>query len=397
MIKSVRNKFVLVTTTLMITVFCGFLVINTVYNNFLNGVEITRMLDWIAYSGIFTSPEKDISREEFIREITRDENPIVGIVLDKKGKVLTKSAIGGEDVKISGKLLRKMCRYKDTRYRVGRYYYSYTELSEHRVLLVLMDSSVHGYEGLKLFGIIILIVVGTLILILVTLLLSGFVTKPAEQMLLREKRFISDASHELKTPLGAISINAQALELEDKDNLYIRNIISEASRMSRLIERLLTLSKYDEQGLMDERDLVLSTVCEEMSLTYESVAFEKKVQFTYEIEPELHIRGNEDEIRQLLAILLDNALKNTEERGRIELSCKKVRNHCELKVSNTGLGISEEDLPHVFERFYTTSEERDPNSFGLGLAIAKSIVERHGGTISVSSTLGKITTFDVIF
>ena len=108
------------------------------------------------------------------------------------------------------------------------------------------------------------------------------------------------------------------------------------------------------------------------------------------------INGNEDELRQLLAILFDNAFKNTTEMGSVVVSCIRNKNHCEIMVENSGRGIAPEDLPHVFERFYTSDQARESNSFGLGLAIAKSIVERHGGNISVSSEYNKRTMFCVI-
>jgi len=328
-----------------------------------------------------------------------DEKPIVGIALDREGNIIHKSVIGNKKElnSISDKALEKMCRYGDSKNKIGRYYYSYTPISDDEYLLVILDSLSNEHIILKMLGRCALISVGIVVLVIVTFFLSRFVTEPAEKTLLREKRFISDASHELKTPLGAICVNAQALEIEQEDNLYIKNIISESNRMGRLIERLLTLSRLDEIETDERNKLSLSEICEEMTLTYEGIAFEKKIAYEYDISPEVWIKGNEDEIRQLLAILIDNALKNSNEDGEIHISCKKIRGHAQITVTNTGKGIEANDIQHVFERFYTSDSTRERGSFGLGLAIAKSIVERHGGDISVESVPYGETTFKVHF
>ncbi len=398
MVKKLRNKFVIVTMMLMITVFGIILLINTVYNNYWNSVEIAGMLEGVAKSGIFTSNSEIVSSEKFILDMTGHGPPIVGIIVDIDGNIISKEIIGRKTpVEISETVIKQMCSYGDSKHKIEGYYYSYSTLNDDTFLLVIMDTSIDEYQLIKIFESVILVIVVIIILTLVTFFLSRFVTKPAEQTLLREKQFISDASHELKTPLGAISINAQALELENQDNLYIKNIISEAQRMSRLIEKLLTLSKLDEQENINFSDVNVSDICEEMFLTYESTAFEKNVEFKCDIEPELYIKGNEDELRQLLAILFDNALKNVKELGNVSIKCVKNKNNIEIAVENSGQGISPEDLPHVFERFYTSDTARENNSFGLGLAIAKAIVDRHGGNIDVVSECNKKTIFIVKF
>lgn len=396
MVKKLRNKFVLVTTLLMVVVFGGFLICNMIYNSYWNRVGMIEMLDWIADSGIF-SVQDETSNTELIENATDDNNPIVGIILDKNYKIIKKQVIGnGKEIEISDETMQSMVVNKDDS-KLGKYYYSYRELDNDQILLVIMDSSTRGHLLLKILGAVGLIVLGVFLLILVTVYLSKFVTKPAEESLIREKRFISDASHELKTPLGAISINAQAIQLSGEDNLYINNIVSEADRMNRLIEKLLILSKLDEAPEMKLEEICLSDLCEEMVLTYESVAFEKGVEYIYDIEPGIYIKGNADDIRQLIAVLIDNALKNTEQSGKTVVKCIKRKKQNIIEVSNTGEGINQEDLPHVFDRFYTSDKSRKNNSFGLGLAIAKAIVEMHKGTIMVECENEYNTIFRVLF
>lgn len=398
MVKSLRNKFVIVTTALMISLFGGFLLANTIYTNYWNEIEIAEMLEWIAYSGIFTSDNIDYTSEELIRDITMDESPIAGIVMNQNGDILYSRVLGmNNNINIPDSVLEKMFLSKNSKRKIEKYYYSYSLLSNERILLVVMNSSIERFNGSRIIGICLLIAVGIACLVGITFWLSRFVTKPAEQTLLREKSFISDAGHELKTPLGAISINAQALGLEYEDDIYIKNIVSETKRMGRLLEKLLTLAKLDEQENVNFGEICLSDICEEMALTYESVAYEKHIHFLYDITPELFIWGNEDEIRQLMAILIDNAIKNTEECGHIHLFCRMDKKHREIVISNTGKGIEKDVLPHVFERFYTLDKARTAGSFGLGLAIAKAIVERHKGIVGVESELGETTTFRVVF
>lgn len=396
MVKKLRNKFVLVTTLLMVVVFGGFLVCNMIYNSYWNRLEMIEMLDWIADSGIFNAQD-ETTNTELIENATDDNNPIVGIVLDKNYKIIKKQVIGnGKEIELSDERLQSMVEKKDDS-KLGKYYYSYRELDNDQILLVIMDSSTRGHLLLKILGTVGLLALGIFLLILVTIYLSKFVTKPAEESLMREKRFISDASHELKTPLGAISINAQAIQLSSEDNLYINNIVSEADRMNRLIEKLLILSKLDEAPKMILEEICLSDLCEEMALTYESVAFEKGVEYIYDIDSDIYIKGNADDIRQLIAVLIDNALKNTEHSGKTVVKCTKRKKQNIIEVSNTGEGINQEDLPHVFERFYTSDKSRKNNSFGLGLAIAKAIVEMHNGTIMVECGHEHNTIFRVQF
>lgn len=397
MVKKLRNKFVIVTTALLVALFGGFLIVNTVHTNYWNGVEIVEMLDWIANSGIFTSfSDEAFDDEALIRDITKDESPIAGIILDKNGNIISSHVIGeGAKLEVPDDISKKMFEYKDEKRKVGKYYYSYNEQDNGTVLLVVMNSFPEKFTFSRVLGIAILLIAGIVLLEAIIFGLSRFVTKPAEQTLLREKQFISDAGHELKTPLGAISINAQALEMEFTDNLYIKNILSESGRMGRLLERLLVLSRFDEQENVVLSKINLSEICEEMALTYESVAFEKQLKFDYEVLSNIEITGNADEIRQLLAILIDNAIKNSKKGGNISLSCHGNKKHGEITITNEGAGIPEDVIPHLFERFYTSDKSRSEGSFGLGLAIAKSIVERHGGTIRVKSIPDDITTFIV--
>ena len=397
MVKNLRKKFVIITTSLMVIIFGLFLMVSQFYNEYWNTLDTVEFLETLADSGLFLQYEpNDVEKE--ILDVEGEESPIIGIVLSETGDILKNQILGdGRKAYVPEEVIDQIIENGSDRYKAGRYVYAYRQLEDDTSLIVLTDSSMDMNENGKVPLIVLLILAGISVLVALTFFLSRFVTEPAKAALLREKQFISDASHELKTPLGAISINAQVLDSQYPKNLYVKNIASESDRMGRLIERLLTLSKLEEQDEVKREKVSLSEITEEMSMTFESTAFEKKLDYRYQVEDECFIMGNADDLRQLLSILIDNAIKNTDELGVIDICCKNTRGNAYLSVANTGRGIAPEDLPHVFERFYTSDSSRNNNSFGLGLAIAKTIVERYDGNITVESQPEKTTTFTVAF
>ena len=397
MIPDLRKKFVMVTTTLMLVTFGTLVLVNHIYSNYWSRVELADTLDLIADSGYFFYDTKS-DVEKTIINITEGTSPIAGIVVNKNGEVLSYKVIGKKNgLHIPERIIQRILEAGNNSYQIERYLYAKRSMENGRTLIVIMDTSIDDNFMQKLIGITCIVASGFFALILITFYLSKFVTRPAKEALQREKRFISDASHELKTPLGAISINAQALHTAYPDNLYVRNILLESGRMGRLIEKLLTLSKLNEEEACFQKRMSLSDITTEMALTYESMAFEKKLHYEYKIDEDLYINGDEDEIRQLIAILIDNAVKNTDPDGQIHLGCTHKGRMARIEIENTGAGIAPKDLPHVFERFYTSNASRSNKSFGLGLAIAKTIVERHKGTIHVHSIPGERTVFSVSF
>ncbi|MCR5511000.1 MAG: HAMP domain-containing histidine kinase [Lachnospiraceae bacterium] len=392
MVKSLRKKFVIVTMILMLFVFGILAVTAKLYFEYWSDQDILSIIDLLSESGLFTDGE-DIDSELLVEGLT-EEVPIIGIVVSRDGEVISKHVIGSSDNEedIADATIDKMIYADPSRYKVDGYIFSRHKIHDDNNIIVAINSRINDDSIFRKVGKFVLVLSGACLLGFVTFYLSKYVTMPAEEALNREKRFVSDASHELKTPLGAISINAQALELRGDDSIYVKNILSETRRMNRLIERLLTLSKLEESLIVDKKIFPLSTIVQEMVLTYESIAYEKNRELVSSIEEGITYNGNEDEIRQLIAILLDNAIKNSSE--RIELTCRK-RNGIVIEVINDGIGISKDDLEHIYERFYTTDQSRNNSSFGLGLAIAKEIIDRHDGRIVVTSDPGR-TIFSVI-
>ncbi|MCR4999913.1 MAG: HAMP domain-containing histidine kinase [Lachnospiraceae bacterium] len=396
MVKELRKKFVIVTSIMMIGLFGIFWTVNWMNTRYWEDREILSFIELLADSGVFT--EERVSADSgVLNELTEDET-IIAITVNTSGEIQDSKTLGNRKMsrKISEATIDAMLNADEEDYRIGQFVYTKQMLSDGNILIVAIAANLNAYYWTRVIASGLLFVAVAAALVALSFYLSRFITRPAEDALNREKRFISDASHELKTPLGAIGVNAQALELNRNDSIYVNNIISETGRMSRLIERLLTLSRLEETALVEKTRFSLSTVAEELMLTYESMAFEKGRVLDYDIENNLEINGSVDEIRQLIVILLDNAIKNSREKASIQFRCYGEGKKSILEVTNTGNGISQEDLPHIFERFYTTDQSRNSSSFGLGLAIAKEITERHGGNISVTSEPKGETTFRVI-
>jgi len=227
--------------------------------------------------------------------------------------------------------------------------------------------------------------------------------QPIKEAFDKQKQFIADASHELKTPLTVINTNVDVL-LSNKDD-FIHNqskwlyyIKSEAERMNKLTSDLLYLAQVDYSDVkMIFSDFNLSDAVEHIILTMEGVVFENNIALHYDIEPNLIVSGNIEQLKQVIMIFLDNAIKYTDKKGKINLVLNKAHNKVNLSVTNTGKGIPEEHISKIFNRFYRTdkSRARDSGGYGLGLAIAKAIVEQHNGKISVKSIVDKETTFSI--
>lgn len=237
-----------------------------------------------------------------------------------------------------------------------------------------------------------------LLLFAFSIWLSRWAVRPVRDAFDRQRRFVSDASHELKTPLTIIAANADVLEHEIGENVRIAHIKEQSGRMNELILDMLSLARTDEhetKPVMTPFSLsgaVLNTVLE-----FESRAFEEGKTLKYDIQEDILYTGNESQIKQMVSIFVDNAIKHSDEAGTIEIKLKKTDGKLRFTAYNTGAGIGESERERIFERFYRSddSRSRQTGGYGLGLAIAKSIVEHHGGKISVSGKAGEWVRFTV--
>lgn len=217
-------------------------------------------------------------------------------------------------------------------------------------------------------------------------IISRWLTQPIEDMISSEKKFISNASHELKTPLAVIRANTQLLQKEiSADNKHLEYIHQETERMIVLVNKMLTLVRLDTaQNQAQPKRFRVDEALYDIIYPMESVAYEKKIRMTADIQEEMYIDGIEDQIQNLLSILLNNAISYTPEYGEIVIRAYIQAKKFYLKVSNSGDPIPEEIRDRLFERFFRADEAREDNGhYGLGLSIASSIAANHGGRIRV--------------
>lgn len=203
-----------------------------------------------------------------------------------------------------------------------------------------------------------------------------------------QKQFITDAGHELKTPLTAISTSADVLAMEVENNEWVQNIQLQSKRMSKLIGDLVTLSRLDEEHpFPDMSEFPLSEAVWEISEPFSAIAEASRKEYVQRIEDNLVLNGDKNAIQQMVSILLDNALKHSDDNGKIRLDVKKKQRKIEFVVYNTCHITDLENPNRLFDRFYRSESSRsNRDNYGIGLSIAKSIAENHGGTIRVEIT-----------
>ena len=247
----------------------------------------------------------------------------------------------------------------------------------------------------------------------ISLFFSRWALRPVEQTWRSQRQFIADASHELKTPLTVILADASiALEHPERtvesQRQWIEGIQVEGQRMQGLVEDMLALAKHDTaevdaQATMGKQQekLDLADMAQRAVLQFEAVAFERGVEIDVaeSSSTSVFIGGVQGDIERVLGILIDNACKYAEAGGRVVVGTKREGKHAVIQVNNTGTPIPSSDLPHIFDRFWRADEARTSGAggYGLGLSIARSIVEEHGGTLSAQSSAEHGTTFTAKF
>ncbi|MCF0124485.1 MAG: HAMP domain-containing histidine kinase [Clostridia bacterium] len=250
-------------------------------------------------------------------------------------------------------------------------------------------------NGLKTSLIIFILL--EIVIIYISNKLTKWIIKPVEETFDKQKQFIADASHELKTPLAVIIASSEALENNPTEVKWIDNIKSESERMNNLITELLEMAK-SENGMKEQYVIEnISKIVERGVLTFESFIYEKNIKLDYEIQENITLSCNSSQMKQLVSILIDNSIKHCTQKGEIIIKLKQEKGNIIFTVTNTGKEIPKEAREKIFERFYRIDESRNRNEnrYGLGLAIAKNIVTNHNGTINVNCENG-YTTFKVI-
>ena len=225
-----------------------------------------------------------------------------------------------------------------------------------------------------------------IIIIIIARRISEIIVEPVKNTFEKQKQFISDASHELKTPLAVIEANTDVLENEISNNKWLGYIQNEIDSMNKLINELLLLAKIENiQSIKEYQEIDLSKEIEKIVLMFESMAYENSVHIKADIQENIKINANKEDIEHILSTLIDNAIKHTIKDKEIIVELSKEKNNVKLQVKNMGLPIPEEEREKIFERFYRIDKSRNRNEkrYGLGLSIAKSTVQKYNGKIEV--------------
>lgn len=239
-------------------------------------------------------------------------------------------------------------------------------------------------------------VAGSLVVLLLVILISKHAVKPAMESYQKQRQFVTDANHELKTPLTLIRTNLDIMESENGPNEWLSDIREETGIMTELVNRLVQLSRMDEdQSTLEMTRFSLSEAVSETAAAFDGTARERDMTLALDVPQGVCCTGDEASIRQLLSILLDNAVKYCDRGGTIRVGLSGGR-HPVLTVDNSYAAVDSVELGRLFDRFYRADKARTYGSgFGIGLSIAKAIVEKHRGEITVSSLDGNAIRFRV--
>ncbi len=229
-------------------------------------------------------------------------------------------------------------------------------------------------------------------------LLSGRALRPIKAAMDSQRTFIADASHELRTPVAVVRTNAELLKRHlgpdtghtaASDQVALDDILSESDRLGRMVDQMLTLAEADAgQRTVLSSEISLNELIDEVARSMRSIAETRQMLLETRLTDDVSVNGDPGRLRELVSVLLDNAVKYADAGGRVEVALRKEHRKAIIEVSDNGPGIPRDALPHVFDRFYRVDEARSRESggTGLGLAIARHIVDAHGGTINIESS-----------
>lgn len=427
MFKELRNKFIILNMSIItIVMFVSFVTIYLVTYNSIQSESKKKLEPTPTIANALTNmaieEQDDLETKVLVKGFSVSDSPIFNIEVDENGNIISVTSFF-EMPESSYEKAKELAWNEKQDYSTieseGRkWMYVVRQPVNNQVVykngirttvsikngtyqIVFLDIT----DSLKgLFSLFItLLIVGLVMLFIImgiSIYFANRAVKPIKEAWNKQKQFIADASHEIKTPLAVINANADALISNEEKTVksqkkWLNNIKSEINRMGKLASDLLYLAKtedMEENIIMNVFDI--SNIVNEVILSMEAVAFEKEIKLHYKIEPNLSFKGDIEKIKRAVIILLDNAIKYTDKQGDIDINLKKVKNQIIFTIKNTGEGIKKDELTKIFDRFYRADKSRnsESGSYGLGLPIAKSIIEKSGGKIYAISTENESTT-----
>ena len=356
----------------------------------------------------FDKSEKDSykNKPDIPENAPMEISSYVVVELDKDGNIISTNE---NNVTIDEDDLQKCVEIAVARQeksgQISDYSLMYVKKNDFENTLIVFASNSSLYENLRKSILINSgLFVGSMIIILfISLGLSWLAVKPVKKAWEQQKQFVADASHELKTPLTVILANNNIMmshknSTVEQEQKWLESTEDEAQHMKQLIDQMLFLAKSDAgENRLQLSEVNFSEIVEGSALNFEPVAFEKEVLIDTEIAQDIMLEGNQTQLNQLAHILIDNAVKYSDEGSIIKIILSKKNDIVEFSVNNHGNEISKEDIEHIFDRFYRAEKSRTTKGYGLGLSIAQNIVQNMNGKLSVQSNQTDGTTFTAVF
>jgi len=270
---------------------------------------------------------------------------------------------------------------------IDNYIYNVKKIDKNTTIISMIeDENTISHIRITIIFSVIMSIISLGVIYIIAKKLSKTIVEPVEETFEKQKQFISDASHELKTPLAVIEANADVLQDKTGENKWINYIQNEIESMNKLINELLLLAKIENvDNIKEYTELNLSKEVEIILSMFESLAYENGVIIESDIAENILLNGNKEDIEHIVSTLTDNAIKHTKPEKKVVVNLKKEKNEIIFEVKNMGDPIPEEEREKIFERFYRIdkSRNRQEKRYGLGLAIAKSTIEKYNGKIEV--------------
>ncbi|MCE0452946.1 cell wall metabolism sensor histidine kinase WalK [Brevibacillus sp. AF8] len=359
-------------------------------------------------AGAKKGPEKGPALEEFLFE---NDPRVITLVWNDKNELINTGP--GVDFFQKANFVKKPRHLDDGEIQeihVERFAFHVKTLKVHSpngVITVQYLRNVNSEQEL-LDRLLVIIIIGSCIGVVSSVIagyfLAGRALVPIQNSWTKQQQFVSDASHELRTPLAVIQaktdllFRSPAATIQEK-SIDISMISNESRRLSKLVTNLLTLARSDSNQMeMKKQPFLLDEVLRDIVANYEEITVYQEKAITLHTPVNVSFTGDKERVHQLILIFLDNAMKYTEAGGEISLICEQTASTIKLKVKDDGIGMDEKEIPNIFERFYQSDKARAmAEGYGLGLSIAKWIIDKHHGKITVSSKAGEGTCFEITF
>lgn len=411
MIEKLRYKFIFITMTSVFVVMTGILILLNGFNYYHTVQRADDILAILAdNNGTFPQlneppngrmPDELVMPAAGFTSETPFETRFFKVVMDKNGRInqIDTSRIRSISTEEAGEYAIEVVDSERQSGYQNDFRFKQVVAADGSMMVLFVDNH-RELETFRSFlkNAVLIGSVSFLLILLLVIVFSKRVVAPVQENLNKQKQFITDAGHEIKTPLTIISANNDVQELIDGESEWTKSTRNQIVRLNQLVEAMLALARMEEEGFLLKKETVsLSEIVAEEASPFQLLSDQRGQSFSVAIEADIILQANPDSLRQLCAILLDNAQKYVTEQGAIQLSLKTDKKKAVLSVQNT-VAVMPEDLDRLFDRFYRENESRNQSAggYGIGLSLAQAIVHQHGGSIHALALSNQHIQFQVV-